>query len=89
MIRTSVTGNPPERTLSVRHIDDLLKQRAELLVLAIDAAHVGGEAPLVIEILPGDVMLRLFGELAQERTQTACESIDSRGPLRGDASATM
>jgi hypothetical protein len=42
-----------------------------LFVLAVETPHVGGEASLVIEMLPVHVMPSLSGELAQERTQAA------------------
>jgi hypothetical protein len=52
-------------------IHDLLEQFPQLLVLAVETAHVGGEASLVVEMFPGDLMSGLSGELAQERTQAA------------------
>jgi hypothetical protein len=38
------------------HVHDLIEQRAEWLGLAVEAAHVGGKAPLVVKQRPGDSM---------------------------------
>lgn len=58
-----------------RLVDNCVEQCAELVVLPVEAAYVGGEATLVIEMLPGDVTPCLPGELAQERAQTACVAL--------------
>jgi len=75
--RVSLIG-VTRRTLSAGDIDDLLKQCAELLALAIETGHVGGEAPLVVEMSPGDAMARLSGELAKKCTQAACVALPER-----------
>ncbi len=55
-----------------------VKQYAELVVLSIEAAHVRGEAPLVVEMPPGDAMSGFSGELTQERTQATRVALPER-----------
>jgi hypothetical protein len=57
------------------HVHDLIEQRAEWLGLAVEAAHVGGKASLVVKQRPGDSMFGFSRELAQEGAQAACVAL--------------